>query len=224
MQKDISPEEKLLSIIKGNHDKGPGNEAGDAEAKDSNAEAAGHKDKIDEYLEVFLKNGFLKNTLFDPQILKVFNKYMVIVLSILILYLFADIFFVNPSRKAAVIISEMSNPVVSVPPMRRVAPAETQGYSYYSNRITGKKIFGGSSYGSLAIQEGAESAEEPSSDDIILLGILKGNNPQAIIEDKKNTKTYYLGKGQSTNGIIVEDINEDKVVLEYKGRKITLFL
>lgn len=222
MQKDISPEEKLLSIIRGKQDKAAGKDTGENGTKDDKTKTAASQSKIDSYLSNFLKNSFLKNTVFEPHILKMFDKYMVVVVGLLMLYLFANIFFVSPSRKAALIISRMSIPAVSAPLTKIAAPIETKGYAYYYNRISGKRIFTGS-YTSSA-QEGMESSGEPSSDDIGLLGIIKGNNPQAIIEDKKSQKTYYLIKGQSANGIIIEDISEDKVMLDYKGKRMTLFL
>ena len=62
------------------------------------------------------------------------------------------------------------------------------------------------------------------SEQVGLVGIVAGDNPQAIIEDKKAQKTYYLNKGQSFNGYVVEEILENKVVLDYEGKKISLFL
>ena len=102
-------------------------------------------------------------------------------------------------------------------------PIEMKGYSYYSNRISGRNIFGASS----SIQTEAQSASgsgDAAADTLGLVGIVPGTNPQAIIEDKKAQKTYYLNKGQSFNGYVVEEISDGKVVLDYGGRKISLFL
>ena len=57
-----------------------------------------------------------------------------------------------------------------------------------------------------------------------LVGIIAGENPQAIVEDKEAQKTYYLYKGQGFGEVTVEDVGEGRVVLNYKGREIILVL
>ena len=57
------------------------------------------------------------------------------------------------------------------------------------------------------------------SERIGLVGIITGDKPQAIIEDKKAQKTYYMSKGQSFDGYVVEEIYDDKVIINYEGRK-----
>ena len=60
--------------------------------------------------------------------------------------------------------------------------------------------------------------------DLNLLGIVSGDAPQAVIEDKKNQQTYYLTKGQFIDEMQVCDIQENKVILEYKGKHAELHL
>jgi hypothetical protein len=55
-----------------------------------------------------------------------------------------------------------------------------------------------------------------------LLGIITGDNNQAIIEDKTLKKTYFLYKGDSFGDLKVYDIKESVVILDYKGEKIEL--
>ncbi|PIP68262.1 MAG: hypothetical protein CO035_03085 [Candidatus Omnitrophica bacterium CG_4_9_14_0_2_um_filter_42_8] len=77
----------------------------------------------------------------------------------------------------------------------------------------------------------AEKIEEPpvkkiSRGEILanlnLLGIITGDNNQAIIEDKTLKKTYFLYKGDSLGDLKVYDIKESAVILDYKGEKIEL--
>ncbi len=60
--------------------------------------------------------------------------------------------------------------------------------------------------------------------DLSLIGIVAGDKPQAVIEDRKIQKTYFLNKGQSVNQMIVEDILEDRVILDFEGEKLELVL
>jgi len=55
-----------------------------------------------------------------------------------------------------------------------------------------------------------------------LLGIITGDNNQAIIEDKVLKKTFFLYKDDSLGDFKVYDIKDSVVILEYKGEKIEL--
>lgn len=48
---------------------------------------------------------------------------------------------------------------------------------------------------------------------LILMGIISGENPQAIIEDKKANKTYFLFKGERFQDFKVKDILDGKVII-----------
>ncbi|MFA5256112.1 MAG: type II secretion system protein N [Candidatus Omnitrophota bacterium] len=225
MHKNISPEEKLLSIIKGRRN-APEIDAPKDKVKSIESFPHAVWDKIDGYISAVLKNDFFKNSILDARILKIFNKYAVIAVALIAGYLVLDIIFVSPSRKAAALFAKVSGsgtPVVVS--AEKTMPVETKSYSYYSNRMSGRNIFSGTS-GIRAESQSSdmEQSAELSGGDLGLVGIVPGNNPQAIVENKKSQKTYYLVKGQSINGITVEDISEDRVALEYRGKKTTLFL
>lgn len=55
-----------------------------------------------------------------------------------------------------------------------------------------------------------------------LLGIVKGDRNQAIIEDKEAKKTFFLYKGDTFGEFKVYDIKNSRVILDYKGNKIEL--
>jgi len=55
-----------------------------------------------------------------------------------------------------------------------------------------------------------------------LLGIITGDNNQAIVEDKTLKKTFFLYKGDSIGELKVYDIKDNVVILEYRGEKIEL--
>lgn len=58
-----------------------------------------------------------------------------------------------------------------------------------------------------------------------LIGIVAGNPAQAIIEDSQTKKTHFVTVGQGViEGLIVEDVREDRVVLDLNGEKIELSL
>ncbi|MFA5338348.1 MAG: hypothetical protein WC330_08435 [Candidatus Omnitrophota bacterium] len=94
-------------------------------------------------------------------------------------------------------------------------------YAFYSLGIKQRKIFS-----SAAVDQekpiGAVSADLIK--DINLVGIISGEDPQAIIEDKKAQKTYYLRKGQFIGELRLEDIAGEKIILNYEGQRYELYL
>ncbi len=60
--------------------------------------------------------------------------------------------------------------------------------------------------------------------DLNLLGIVSGDNPQAIIEDKKSQKTYFLKKGDFLGDFELKDIQKGKVILDLSGQQFELSL
>lgn len=57
-----------------------------------------------------------------------------------------------------------------------------------------------------------------------LSGILLEKEPQAIIEDKKSGKTYFLKKGEYLNNIKIDEIKRGKVRLRYESETMELEL
>ena len=92
-------------------------------------------------------------------------------------------------------------------------------YSFYQEAVSQRSIFA-----SNAATEATSTlvAEVDSITDISLLGIIADNNPQAIIEDKKAQKTYYMSRGEYVGGFQVEDIKDGMIVLNNNGRRFTL--
>ncbi len=102
-------------------------------------------------------------------------------------------------------------------------PLQAKSYEYYLDGIKNRQIF--SSQATQQESEGAKSAVNAQMiKDLSLIGIISGENPQIIIEDKKNQKTFYLSKGQFISEFQVEDIQEGKATLNYQGQKYELYL
>jgi type II secretory pathway component PulC len=112
-------------------------------------------------------------------------------------------------------------------PQKVIAPKieprqQIKPYESYLEGIKDRQIFSGST---------TSDTEKPLSSvsldlikDISLVGIISGENPVGIIEDKKTQKTYYLSKGQFMGEFQVEDIKEGKIILNYKGQRFELYL
>lgn len=95
-------------------------------------------------------------------------------------------------------------------------------YEFYLEGMRNRQIF--SSKSSQETERSLSSVNADLVKDINLVGIISGENPQAIIEDKKTQKTYYVTKGQFVGEMQVEDIQEGKIILNYKGQRFELYL
>jgi type II secretory pathway component PulC len=207
---DISPEERLLAIIK-------------EQDKKAGPSDTGKKKKFANVSEIF-RGRFLKNNLPCSNILKSVNKYLMALLAILIIYLIYDILFARPYKDIGTLISrENGAKENAVRGAKKETSSNMKEYSYYINEISGKQIFGQP----VRAEESASAVAAVSDDasaNFGLAGIVAGNNPQVIVQNKKNEKVYYLNKGDSLDGYIVEEISKNKVVLDRDGKKTTLFL
>jgi type II secretory pathway component PulC len=99
---------------------------------------------------------------------------------------------------------------------------QAKSYSFYLEGVKGRKIFS-----SASAEDAQKSIGTASADlikDINLVGIISGEVPQAVIEDKKAQKTYYLKKGQYIGELQLEDILEGKIILNYNGQSYELYL
>jgi len=59
---------------------------------------------------------------------------------------------------------------------------------------------------------------------IKLIGILIDSDPKAIVEDLKEKQIHFLSKGESIGTVLLEDIQEDKVIFKYDNEKIEMAL
>jgi len=55
-----------------------------------------------------------------------------------------------------------------------------------------------------------------------LVGISWSDNPDAMVEDSAANKTYFLKRGQALDGVKIQAIFKDKVVLNYQGVEVEL--
>lgn len=224
MRKDTSPEERLLALIKNKDRKGvsaPGQPAGEGQGGRDKADSAS---KGARGFGTALRAELFRNKLFEPATLKSVNMYLAIVLCGALAYLLADLAFIKPYKNIKSLVSRTVAEEALKTAGTQVEPAAmARDYNSYSSVISGKSVFG-QPQGQPQGPSGDIALSGDISDTIGLVGIVAGDSPQAIIEDKKSNKTYYLIKGQSFNGYLVDEILEDRVILDCDGKKTSLFL
>lgn len=108
------------------------------------------------------------------------------------------------------------------PPAADLSTGKIKPFEFYLEGVRDKQIFGTAVTAQASIPPAAVGAAVAGS--INLVGIISGENPQAVIEDKKTQKTYYVSKGQMAGDFLVEDIGEGKIVMNYLGQRFELYL
>jgi type II secretory pathway component PulC len=217
---DLSPEEKLLRLIrrsskKSSKEKQPNQIASPKAQKEEGVSHSPASASINipkkEIKFIFTGIKSINFVLINRIIIAV----VVVVLALFSLYLF----FISPDT------FESSSLIKSQHKKISLKEKKTKPYSEYQQEIAKRRLFQSGPQEPQAkkvIPGGA--AFNDLVKDLHLLGIVSADKPQAIIEDRRSQKTFFLYIGDYVGEIKVEAISSDKVVLEYKGETISLFL
>jgi len=229
MTEDYSPEEKLLRLIRSKVKK-----KAEPEAKKENVNVAGElveassKKKAKPAKKPLIRKGFPGSGGAAPGVkanvltLENLNIVLVIILFGALLY-FIPLFFRTPVN----VLDELDQKVKRQTALSRREPVKTKRPSFeeFSKEVGTRNVF------QPVIQEITDDApvdQGPTLDDIKaqlnLLGIVWGEDPQAIIENKTTQKTYFLYKGEGFENIELQEILENKVKLQYKGKQFELVI
>ena len=146
------------------------------------------------------------------------NRFILFSIFVVVSLFIAELSFNNQATRAPVVL-----PYTTAEASLKEKPV--QPFSYYNDIIAKRELF--KSY----IEE--RSARQaipagPTFRDLIknlnLLGIVSGEKLQAIIEDRQLNKTYFLYQGDYLGEIKIEEIQPEKVILEYRGEQVNLFM
>jgi len=110
------------------------------------------------------------------------------------------------------------------PDLEPAAKFQTKPFASYLSDIKSRQLFGNWAVTETPAQtEAVIDTNINLTEDLHLIGIIPGKNYQAVIEDKKLQKIFYAAKGQFIGVFQVEDIQDNKVILDSQGRKYELY-
>jgi len=204
MRDNVSPEEKLLKLIRGQKKTGsPSDRPHLVNAQDPKAS----------------KNSLQGSSLLKyPPLLNI-NKIIITI------FIFSCVYLVFTFLYPMFIPEKINLPKATEHESsgeKNVSIQEIKPFEFYSEGLKTRQLFT-----SPSGSEPEKTSEAVNSDlikDLNLVGIMAGDTPQAVIEDKKAQKTYYVTKGQLINEFKVDEIREGKIILNYRGAKFELYL
>ncbi len=201
---NISPEEKLLRLIRGPRKQYP------AADKRPISKFTGFKSRIIESVFYFIRRCVVYLNIRKIIRLGLVASAMYLIFSLIYPGVFLrNIKLPKPSLEKAVDLSAQPK-------------SESKTCEFYLNGVGERQIF--ARFGKQDMDSPAINLNSNLIKDINLVGIISGADPQAIVENKKINKTYYLRKGQFIEGIQIEDIQEGKIILNFKGQKYELYI
>lgn len=199
MKNNISPEEKLLKLIK----------------RDNGRTVENGRKKSD--LNTMSLNGsglVIMRRFLRPDARKI----------IILAFFISSLYFASTIISPYIAFRKVGLSAAKEQAPRGVNPkGEVKPFESYLEGIRGKEIFKRSAIVQDAGQPLA-NLEENMLKDIVLIGVIADENPQAILENKKTQKTFYLRKDQMLEDFKVSDIKEGKVILEREGQMYELNL
>lgn len=219
MEERLSPEERLLRLIRGKKQAKPSVPQPSSEIQPSSSKRQAPLEISDTHRKTkFLtgqapaKSGIIRQGWAKRySSVKFTNQILFILLLISLSYLGLDFMIVRHSQfPVPLSLPEKAERIEEL-------TFERKPYSYYLEGIQKKELFS-----SLGITESESSGGIPNLGETLanlnLIGIVSGANPQAIIEEKKTKKTYFLNKGDYIGQFKLGEILPGRVILIYDGQ------
>ncbi|MDD5282345.1 MAG: hypothetical protein PHC37_06995 [Candidatus Omnitrophica bacterium] len=160
----------------------------------------------------------LKGGIDEPN-LKAWNKVLAVAALILFVYLTADF------TLRRLDIKQFTKKVSATKgrSFHEDVKAEIRPFLYYLEMVQRRDIFSPVKLISTENpQEETRKALSTLIKDLKLVGISWGKDPEVIIEDTKENKTYFLKAGDTISKFKIDVILKDKVILESEGQKMEL--
>lgn len=224
-ERSPNPEKQLLGLIEGHRGKEAGSHAGAIKQHRSGLffpDAWGGrvsflKDSIEKWFKSEGRNIFE---------VKAVNSLLTFVIFILVVYLMSDLTVSVINMKK---IPDYLKPGAQ---KERGAVADiydtsglSRGTAYYLEKVRQRNIFRMGS----EVTSGTETVAKAPTAEIIqatqhlkLVGISWSADPDALIEDTKASRTFFVKRSQMVGEIKIQAIFKDKVILSFKGEEIEL--
>lgn len=215
----FSPERELLNLIEDGKKVSGGSSLKIKRQSLSFITLGGLKGRI-----LFLKENFQKYFKAKSIELATLNRLLVAVLFLLVLAMVTQIVFSSLEVKKNLALAfnvERRQPLFE---FKQDAPLKS--INYYLDKAKKRNIFnmGGVEIVAEPEDNKREAQQKITSkvQDLRLVGISWSDNPDAMIEDGKLQKTFFVKNGDTINEIKVEEIRKESILLSFAGEEFEL--
>lgn len=225
MTKDLGPEERLLRLIKGQHK----TQAPQQVPAPAAQTAPQQKTGAEKGIPALEKKPFINNILSFSKKIDPFKAAAIVLAMFFIGGVFYFISEISRKEQPPIDVERLIS--LSEKEKTQQAPAVAQETRPRGNVETEEEILPPARelFGAPVTRETTQVMEQGPSmaelaKDLNLVGVITGDNPQAIIENKKTRQTYYLSEGENILEFKIKKIDKAIVILEHNGETIKLSL
>ncbi|MBU1999008.1 MAG: hypothetical protein ABIG46_07935 [Candidatus Omnitrophota bacterium] len=149
------------------------------------------------------------------------NRALSVAIVLCLIYFVVDIPFslVNLKKAPKINVNFQAN----TKPLSASEESLLKNFSYYLDKVRQRDIF---KIGSKPkIVENRDELQDKITEftkNLKLVGISWSDDPDAMVEDLANRKTYFIKRGQSIGELEVQAIFRDKIVLRYQGIEVEI--
>jgi len=159
--------------------------------------------------------------------IRVFNVALEVVTAALIVFFVSGVMIsMNSSKKLYTSGISVERQAQKKP---KTVKTTMEDLSYYLEKIGSRDIFKIGSTEIPVVAKESPIVSEPASSEVVdatkhlrLVGISWSKNPDAMIEDTKALRTFFLKAGQMIGEVQIKEIHKDKVIIRYNDEDIEL--
>lgn len=101
-------------------------------------------------------------------------------------------------------------------------PVVNKPLSDYDQLMDQRNIFSSTQSGTYQKLSESKDILQEIGKSINIVGILLDHDSKVVIEDKNTHETFFLSVGETLNGVKIQSITENAVIVDYKGKQINL--
>lgn len=159
--------------------------------------------------------------------LRLIHRLLWVALAGLGVYVVVDLLLMQPVWRPSAPARAIGGPGAPDPGAQTVSRGQPvlKPLSEYLTAIQVRNPFTGLPGGLTLNQPTAKTTKrrlEDLAQGLAVVGIDRGPNPEAIIEDTAQQRTYFVKVGDDINGMIVQDISAQGVMVAYEGEELLL--
>lgn len=220
-ERSLTPEKQLLNLIEDPKTKDAGIRSNVAKHHSMRLFSSGvWRGKLSFFKDYFKKG--LSGGFRQPD-LKVINRLLAVIIVLSVFYLMNTFYFSieNLKKMSGLKFAAQEGAKLASP---KEISALKQTAAYYVDKIRERDIF--KIGAKKTLKDTAPAAPLPiiveATQHLKLVGISWSSDPDAMIEDTRALRTFFIKRGQMIGQVKIEAIFKDKVVLGYGGEEIEL--